>query len=121
MLKGGGAAAADLPEPGDAGAGLAVGQDAGAVAAQFARQQRARPHDAHVALEHVDQLGQFVNAGAADQLANGGHPRVVGELEVAGQVLHIVLAPAFEQFQHVSPSDRISELTFFHHSTLSLC
>jgi hypothetical protein len=37
---------------------------------------RARPDDAHLPLEHVPQLGQFVDLGVAQPVAEGGNARV---------------------------------------------
>jgi hypothetical protein len=42
------------------------------------RPLRLRSHDAHVALEHVDELGQFVEIGTAQENADAGAARIVG-------------------------------------------
>ncbi len=41
-----------------------------------------RSHQAHLALDHVPELRQFVQAGLAQDVANPAHARVVLELEV---------------------------------------
>ncbi len=44
-----------------------------------AHKLRPRPDDGHVALEDVEEFGQFVEAGGAEELAVGVQPHVVGE------------------------------------------
>src|SRR5207244_3815973 len=38
---------------------------------------RARPHDVHIANQHVPQLGQLVKPQLAQHASNRGHPRIV--------------------------------------------
>ena len=45
---------------------------------------RARPHQAHVPGDHVDELGQFIQARAADEAAEGRHAGIVAQLVVHG-------------------------------------
>ena len=58
----------------------------GLVAGDLARQRRARADQAHVAAQHVEQLGQLVDGVAAQPPARLGDPRVVLHLEQAGLV-----------------------------------
>ena len=44
-----------------------------------AHELRPGPDDGHVALEDVEEFGQFVEAGGAEELAVGVQPHVVGE------------------------------------------
>ena len=69
-------AAVDLRPAGDAGlereaAALAVG-----VLRDLDRDRRARADDRHLALEDVDEVGQLVDRGAAQQRADAGDPAV---------------------------------------------
>ena len=54
-----------------------------AYARHLARQRRARADQAHVAAQHVEQLGQLVEGEAAQPAARAGDPRVVLHLEEA--------------------------------------
>ena len=49
--------------------------------AGFVHRQRPRADQRHVALEHVPQLRQLVDAGLAEEVADAGDPRVVLQLE----------------------------------------
>ena len=51
-----------------------------------AHELRPRPDDGHVALEDVEEFGEFVEAGGAEELAVGVQALVVGE-QVATRVL----------------------------------
>lgn len=51
-----------------------------------AHELRPRPDDGHVALEDVEEFGEFVEAGGAEELAVGVQTLVVGE-QVAARVL----------------------------------
>ena len=79
------APAADLPGAGQAGEHLEPpgellrGQllKVGTVA----KLERTRADDAHLAAEDVDQLGEFIEAGAAQEATESSHPRVAFDLE----------------------------------------
>jgi hypothetical protein len=74
------AAAVDLGPAGDARAHLVthhVGLDELAVLLVVGHRVRARADDAHAALQHVEELGQFVQRAAAQEGAEGGDARVV--------------------------------------------
>ena len=47
----------------------------------LAGQRRARAHHAHVALEHIEELGQLVEGILAQKAAERGDARVVGDFE----------------------------------------
>src|SRR5665647_1546139 len=59
----------DLRPSGDAGPDLVPSRLLPIVAVEVLRQEGARTDDAHVALEHVDELREFVERGRAQQLA----------------------------------------------------
>lgn len=126
MLKGAGAAPAHLPKASDAGAGFVVGGDMVAVFAQLAGKQWARANNAHLSAQHIDELGKLVDAGAADDAADGGHARVVGEFEIVGLILlvkrFIFGFPAFKRAigieHHASEFDEGEELAVFTHALL---
>ena len=48
-----------------------------AVGFQMFGQSRPRPNDGHIALQHIPQLGQFVNLQAPDNTADPRHLRVI--------------------------------------------
>ena len=52
-----------------------------------AHELRPRPDDGHVALEDVEEFGELVEAGAAQEPAVGGQAHVVGEQFPAGVAL----------------------------------
>ena len=45
------------------------------------RDYRPRPDQAHLTLEHIDQLGQFVQAALSQQPSHPRHPRIIANLE----------------------------------------
>ena len=51
------------------------------VGGDLPRQWRPRAHQAHLAADHVPELRQFVDAGAAQEATHAGDPRIVGDLE----------------------------------------
>src|SRR5438094_8638985 len=51
------------------------------------------PDQAHVAEQHVPELGELVDARLAEDPAQPAHPRVVRELEGGGATGHFVLLP----------------------------
>lgn len=70
-------AAADLPEAGDTGRGHADDRQIFADFLFFARQVRARADKAHLALDDIEDLRQFIEAVLADELANFRDARVI--------------------------------------------
>lgn len=70
-------AAADLPEAGDAGRGHADDGQEVADLLFFARQVRARADEAHLALDDIEDLRQFIEAVLADEFADFRDARVV--------------------------------------------
>ena len=73
------AAAGDLPEAGDAGLG---GQSCAVVVGVFLPLVRggwAGADEGHFAHEDVEELGEFVQGGFADEFADAGLPRAVRE------------------------------------------
>ena len=52
-----------------------------------ANKLRSRPDDGHVALEDVEELGEFIEAGGAEELAVGVQAHVVGEQVSLGVTL----------------------------------
>ena len=62
---------------------------------------RARPDQGHLAAQHVDQLRQLVQAGAAQPASDRGDPRVVGARlhePRAGVVAH---GAELQQLEHI--------------------
>jgi len=79
-----GVAAVDLRPPGDAGTYRMTAGLFGRVPIQVAHKQRPRPNQAHVALDDVPQLGQFVQAGAPQKLAKGRQAIGIGQQGAGG-------------------------------------
>jgi hypothetical protein len=75
------AAAADLPRAGQARTDREVVLRRGAVVGgELPGLHRPRADQAHLALQHVDQLRQLVERGSAQEAADPGHARVVAQL-----------------------------------------
>ena len=77
-------AAVHLRPPGDARAHLVAARLLGGVERQVLHEQRARAHQAHVAVHHVEQLGQLVDARAAQPLPERGEAFGVGQERAVG-------------------------------------
>src|ERR1700735_4393771 len=45
--------------------------------------QRTRPNQAHLAAQHVEQLGQLVQGGLSQEVADARYPGILGDLEEA--------------------------------------
>jgi len=75
------APARDLPQPGDARCDPETAVVMGVVAFHLPGQRRPGSDHAHVAPEHVDELGELVQAPGAQEGAHPGHPGVVPHLE----------------------------------------
>ena len=59
----------------------------GCVPREVVHQERTRAYEAHVSSQHVDQLGELVEAGAPQEATDGGQPRLVGEQVAVGVAL----------------------------------
>jgi hypothetical protein len=70
-------AAVDLGPAGDAGFDLEAPGVLGRVVRDLRQHVRARPDQAHLPAQHVDQLRQLVQAGAAQEAAAAGDPGIV--------------------------------------------
>ncbi len=86
-------AAADLPEARDAGLDHEPAVHVVGVPRDLAGERGARADERHRPAEHVEQLRQLVEAVAAQEPADAGHPRVGGHLE---QHLVAGVAPRLE-------------------------
>ena len=83
------AAAADLPQAGDAGFHGQAALVVALVLLIFVQRRRAGANQAHIAAQHVKELRQLVDAGLADELAHLGDAGVV--LHFKHQAVHFVL------------------------------
>ena len=81
VLPGQVGASADLPQSGHARLDQQPAGHVLVVPGDLGRQRRPRPDQAHVALEHVDQLRQLVQRPLAQERADPGDPRVAAHLE----------------------------------------
>lgn len=81
FFVGGVAAAVHLPHAGDAGMDHIEVLDVGSVFGNLRRDDGPGPHQAHLADEHVEQLGQFVQAGFPQHFPHPGHPGIILQLE----------------------------------------
>ena len=88
LLPGEGVSAVDLAPAGDARGDLVTPRLLWRVPVEIADEERSRPDEAHVAAEHVPELGQFIEAEAADDLADAGEAVLVGE-QGAGTVAFV--------------------------------
>ncbi len=79
-----GVSAVDLRPSGDSRADLVPASLLGIVARQVLHEQRPRPHDAHLAEKDVDELGQLVERGRAQDAAEAGEALGVGADRVDG-------------------------------------
>src|SRR5687768_2789354 len=75
------AAAGHLPQAGDARLDVETAALPGLVLLGLLGQRRTRTDQAHVALEHVEELGQLVHRRRPHPLADPGDTRVTGDLE----------------------------------------
>ena len=81
LLEGHGAAAQGLPDSRAAGKRGEPFFVPVLVALPLVGQARPRTHQGHVPFENVEELREFVQAGLADELAEGKDAGVVGDLE----------------------------------------
>src|SRR5690606_19069488 len=73
------AAAAHLPEAGNAGTNGSIMVNLVGIADHLVLHDRTRPDKAHVATDDVDELGQFVEAGDAQEAPKPRDARVVAQ------------------------------------------
>ena len=90
VLPGEGVAPVHLCPAGDAGEDFVAARLLGGVAVEVLDQQRARTDQAHLAFEDVEELGQFIQAGGAQEAPEAGEALLVGEQVTLGitQVAH---------------------------------
>src|SRR5262249_26757213 len=81
LLEGRIMARADLPKSGNAGEHVQATQVRKLVLLEVVNRMGTWTDNAHVSFQHVEDLGQFVNAITAEQFAHGGNSRIVGNLE----------------------------------------
>src|SRR5262245_6004136 len=73
-------ASPDLPGAGESGPRTEVEQDVLAVFLKFVDHHRARPDDAHLPAQNVDQLWQLIDAELTQHAAHGGKSRIILQL-----------------------------------------
>ena len=84
------AAPGDLPQARQAGFDQQAPRLAGRVVDDLGRDLRPGADDGHVAPEHVEQLGEFVEAALPDEPPHAGDPRIIADLEGgAGGLVHV--------------------------------
>ena len=74
--------AADLPEPRQARNGIKPPSLPGLVELVFVRDAGPRPHEAHLAAQHVDELGKFIQPGGAQQGAQRNQPGIASRVQL---------------------------------------
>ena len=97
-----------LPQAGDARQSLEAAQVAQLVLPHFAGQRRTRTDDAHVAAQNIEELRQLIQRILAQESAQPGDARVVGDLEqhaVALVHVHHVGAPLLRVAHHGAELD----------------
>lgn len=72
-------AAVNLRPASDAGAGFVAAHLLGSVAGEVLHEERPWPDEAHFPFEDVPQFGQFVEAGGAEEAAEGGQAVGIGQ------------------------------------------
>ncbi len=80
-VKRGIAAALHLPETGDAGGDIETAEMAGLVLHDFAGDGGTRSDDTHVATKDIEELRQLVERILAENAAEPGDARIIGDLE----------------------------------------
>ena len=105
-------AATYLPDTGDAGFHGEAAALAGHVFSHFGGQRRAGANEAHLALQHVEELRQFIEAGFAQKPAEGSDARVVFDLEC--RAVHFIgrLELGFEVFGILNHGAELVDLEF---------
>lgn len=83
----GGVAARNLPQSGQSRLDPFVGSKSRLVLLHLFPDNRARSHQAQIALEHVPELGEFVQARGPEPFAQGEDTRVMGEFVPCGPFL----------------------------------
>ena len=83
-------AAGDLPQAGDARRDVEALLGPAAAAGRFVDPERPWADQAHLAAQHVEELGHLVEAPLAQHGAHPGEPRVAPDLEHRSRVLVLV-------------------------------
>ena len=97
-----------LPQPSQAWFGGQAAQMPGLIAGHFIGGGGAWSHPAHFAPGDIPQLGQFIEAGTAQQLAHPGTPGIVADFEnraigfVLGDEFGFASLGVFDQSTRVS-------------------
>jgi len=76
-----------LPQAGEAGPHRQHLIHRLAIAGQLFANDWPRPDHTHLPPQHVHELGQFIEAGAAQEFAQAGDARIVLELEIVAELL----------------------------------
>src|SRR5262249_13066272 len=79
--KGGIMSGRHLPETGEPGSNVKAAEVLEIVAFEIVFGMRTRPHNAHIALDDIEELEQFVNAVFAQETSQAGDAWVVYDLE----------------------------------------
>src|SRR5437879_6426922 len=89
-----------LPKAGDSGSGCQSLVVARPVAGDLVRRHGAWADQAHLPLQHVEQLRQFIETGPSQNPTNSGNARVVREFEFSALGL-IRLHPPLNELSNV--------------------
>ena len=98
VLPGEGVAPVHLCPAGDAGEDFVAARLFGGVAVEVLDQQRARTHQAHLAFEDVEEFGEFIQAGGAQEAPEAGEALLVGE-QVALGITQVAHGAEFVEFE----------------------
>lgn len=110
FLPGEGVAPVDLRPAGDAGEHLVAARLFGGIALEVGDEQRSRTHQAHLTFENIEQFGQLIQAGRAQEAPEGREALFVGEQAAIG-IAQIAHAAEFVEFKDaaVQPGARLVE------------
>ena len=84
-----GAVGLHLPVAGEARRGVEPLPPVVGVLGHLPGQGRTGTHNAHVAFQNIDELGQFIDARFSDEVSHPGDPRVV--LHLKDRAVHLIL------------------------------
>ena len=79
LLPGNGISSIDLGPPSDSGSDYVTSGLSGGVAVKVAHEKWPRSDEAHISLEDIQELGQFIEAQASDPCPDPRHPIFVWE------------------------------------------
>ena len=110
LLPGEGVAPVHLRPAGDAGQHFVAARLLGGVAVEVLHQQRARTDQAHVAFEDVEEFGEFIQAGGAQEAPEAGEALLVGQQAAIG-VAQVAHGAEFVELEDpaVQPGARLAE------------